>query len=77
LRKSVNHWLLPVKEARVTIAVERREADRLTAMRGSGESYSNVILRLVEIEATPQTPPYRRSVQGGRAGSLASAIRFP
>jgi hypothetical protein len=31
-------------------------ADRLGAMRGPGESYSDVILRLVEIEATQTLP---------------------
>jgi hypothetical protein len=33
------------------IWVERPLLDRLAAMRGRGESYSDVILRLVEIEA--------------------------
>ena len=30
-------------------------ADRLTAMRGPGESYSDVILRLIELEAQSTT----------------------
>ena len=30
---------------------QRRRLDRLRALRGSSESYSDVILRLVEIEA--------------------------
>jgi len=30
------------------LVVDRRTIDRLTAMRGPGESYSNVILRLAE-----------------------------
>jgi hypothetical protein len=31
--------------------IERYACDKLTALRGPGESYSDVILRLVEIEA--------------------------
>ena len=31
--------------------LERRVLDKLTALRGPGESYSDVILRLVELEA--------------------------
>jgi hypothetical protein len=34
------------------IWLERHVLDRLRAMRGHGENYSDVILRLVEIEAT-------------------------
>ena len=40
------------------IWLEPRFVDRLAAMRGPGESYSDVILRLVDIETAP------RSVQG-------------
>jgi hypothetical protein len=47
LRESVNHWLLPVKEVRVTIGLSKGgKADRLKAMRGPGESYSDVIIRV-------------------------------
>jgi hypothetical protein len=35
------------------LRVETAVADKLTAMLGPGESYSDVILRLVEIEARP------------------------
>ena len=37
------------------IWLEAAVADRLTAMRGPGESYSDVILRLIELEAQSTT----------------------
>ena len=39
------------RRARLMIWLESAVVDRQTAMRGPGESYSEVILRLVELEA--------------------------
>jgi hypothetical protein len=49
------------------IWIERAQADKLSALRGPGESYSDVILRLVELEAPLS------SSKGGREASLAAA----
>jgi hypothetical protein len=49
------------------IWVETRVADRLMALRGPGESYSDVILRLVELEARGgrgNDPPVVRKPRG-------------
>ena len=40
----------PTEAGERAIWVETTVVDRLTAMRGPGESYSDVILRLVELE---------------------------
>jgi hypothetical protein len=43
----------PTESGERQIWIDARAADRLAAMRGPGESYSDVILRLVELEASP------------------------
>jgi hypothetical protein len=61
--------LWPVQGRDATIRVEAVVLDRLSAMRGPGESYSDVILPLVEVEAGRQ-----KVVVGG--GSAASSRRI-
>jgi len=48
---SVGYEREPGEKGEILIWLERTAADRLSAMRGPGESYSDVILRLIELEA--------------------------
>jgi hypothetical protein len=50
----------------VFIWLERRARDKLDALRGPGESYSDVILRLVELESSRPGPRGRST--GPRQG---------
>jgi hypothetical protein len=45
---------MPLKR---TIWIEARPLDKLAALRGPGESYSDVILRLTELEARQGVSP--------------------
>jgi hypothetical protein len=56
---SVDYAELTVKGERL-IWLEAAVVNRLTALGGPGESYSDVILRLVEIEANVTSPSARR-----------------
>jgi hypothetical protein len=51
----VGHEPQPHAQGRRLIGLETTVVDRLGAMRGRGESYSGVILRLIEIEAGRET----------------------
>jgi hypothetical protein len=46
----------PEANGSVHVWLEPRIVDRLAAMRGPGDSYSEVILRLCEVEATQRLP---------------------
>ena len=46
----------PNEKGERLIWIERAVVDRLMALRGPGESYSDIILRLVEPQRTPLTP---------------------
>jgi hypothetical protein len=50
---SVGYEAQPNEKGERLIWLERTVADKLATMRGPAESYSDAILRLVEIEAKP------------------------
>jgi hypothetical protein len=50
---SVGYEAEPDAEGEMHIWIDDRQADRLAAMRGPGESYSEVVLRLAAMEARP------------------------
>jgi len=56
-------WPVERQGGQCFIHVEAAVVDRLAAMRGPGEDYSDVILRLVELEATGGS----RRAKGNRA----------
>jgi hypothetical protein len=55
LPKGSGRWPMQRDRGRCFIQVEALVVDRMRAMRRPGESYSDVILRLVELEAKSQT----------------------
>ncbi len=51
LPKGAARWPMQRERDQCYIQVEAAVVDRMRSMRRSGESYSNVILRLVELES--------------------------
>ena len=69
LPKGAARWPLQRDRGQCFIQVEAAVVDRMRAMRRPGESYSHVILRLIELETSDASRPAKQPCEPEKGGS--------